>query len=119
MTRKFISLAAVAALTLAGSAYAQEGEGVPGIDVDTNASVNMMGVDKDANRKISKSEAKSNAALSKEFDSLDSNKDGNLDEAEFARFEDGANKDEKSNPNKKGTTDDSTKDNKDKLGPGR
>jgi vacuolar-type H+-ATPase subunit H len=117
MIRKINTLAAIAALTLAGGAYAQ-GEGVPGIDVDTNASAKMMGVDKDANRKISKAEAKSNKDLAKAFDSLDANKDGSLDEAEFAKFEGGVNKDELSNPEKKGV-DDSTPDNKDKLGPGR
>lgn len=128
--RKIHTLAAIAALTLAGSAYADD-KGVSGIDVDANASVKMT-QDKNSDGKISKSEAASDQKLAKQFDRLDSNKDGNLDKAEFAKFEVGGkipgNKDgapgkdegEPANTNNvPGTTDDSTPGNPDKLGPGR
>jgi hypothetical protein len=130
--RKVQTLAAIAALTLAGGAYAQS-QGVPGVDVNVNASAGMVKSDKNSDGKISKSEAASDAKLAKQFDKLDANKDGNLDQAEFAKFEasgsasGGASKDgapgkdegEPANPNKPGTTDDSTPSNPDKLGPGR
>ena len=120
MIRKFHTAAAIAALTLAGGAYAQD-QGVPGVDVDTNVNVDMMSTDKNSDGKISKSEAAGNKDLAKQFDKLDANKDGNLNQAEFAKFEasgSAGSKDEKSNPDKPGT-DDSTPGNEDKLGPGR
>jgi hypothetical protein len=122
---KLKAIAAVAALTLAGSAVAQsqpENQGVPGVNVDVNANVNMASTDKNSDGKISKSEAASNQKLTKEFDKLDANKDGNLDQGEFAKFEASASGDkgDKANKtNKPGTTDDSTPGNEDKLGPGR
>jgi hypothetical protein len=123
--RKIHTIAAVAALTLAGGAYAQS-QGVPGVDVDVNASASMAKSDKNSDGKISKSEAAADQKLAKQFDKLDANKDGNLDQAEFAKFEasgsaKGIGKDEgePANPNKPGTTDDSTPGNPDKLGPGR
>lgn len=101
MLSKISSLTAVAALALAGSAFAGD---------------KMSSVDKNADGKVTKAEAASNKQLSTQFDSLDANKDGNLDKAEFARFEG----DEAANPtNRPGTTDDSTPGNEDKLGPGR
>ena len=128
--RKIHTLAAIAALTLAGSAYADD-KGVSGIDVDANASVKMT-QDKNSDGKISKSEAASDQKLAKQFDKLDSNKDGNLDKGEFAKFEvdskvpgnkDGAPGKDEGDPaqpvNKPGTTDDSVPGNEDKLGPGR
>jgi EF hand len=120
---KVKAIAAVAALTLAGSAFAQsDSQGVPGVDVDVNANVNMASTDKNSDGKITKTEAASNSKLTKEFDKLDANKDGSLDQGEFAKFEASAKTDkgEKSNKvNKPGTTDDSTPGNEDKLGPGR
>jgi hypothetical protein len=128
--RKIQTLAAIAALTLAGGALAQTG--AAGVDVDVNASAGMVKSDNNSDGKISKSEAAGDSKLAKQFDKLDANKDGNLDQAEFAKFEasgkasgkgDGApGKDEgdPANPNNvPGTTDDSTKSNPDKLGPGR
>jgi hypothetical protein len=137
MYRKFHTVAAVAALVLAGSAFADDAKrGVPGVDVDVDANVKMPIVDKNSDGKVTRSEAAGNAELSKQFDTLDSNKDGALDKGEFAKFQakgsakagnkDGApgidegTGDEKANPNNTpGTTNDSTTGNKDKLGPGR
>jgi hypothetical protein len=129
--RKIQTLAAIAALTLAGGAVAQQDQGVPGVDADVNASVKMT-QDKNSDGKISKSEAASDQKLAKQFDKLDSNKDGNLDKGEFAKFEasgkipgnkDGAPGKDEGDPantnNVPGTTDDSTPSNPDKLGPGR
>jgi hypothetical protein len=125
--RKIHTLAAVAALSLAGGAYAQT-QGAAGLDVDANASVKMT-QDKNSDGKISKSEAASDSKLAKQFDSLDANKDGNLDKGEFAKFEAtgkgalkggavGKDEGDPANPDKPGM-DDSTPGNEDKLGPGR
>ena len=142
MKRTIPTLAAIAAVTLAGSAFAQDSTkhgGVPGIDVDVNANASMPMADKNSDGKVSKAEAASNKELSAQFSSLDTNKDGNLDKAEFAKFEakgkasgslpgnkDGApgkdegTGDERAQPtNKPGTTNDSVPGNEDKLGPGR
>jgi hypothetical protein len=139
MNRKITSLAAVAAVTLAGSAFAQDSTkqgGVPGIDVDVNANASMPMADKNSDGKVSKAEAASNKELSAQFSKLDTNKDGNLDKGEFAKFEasgkagastpgnkDGAPGKDEGDPatkiDKPGTTDDSTPGNEDKLGPGR
>jgi hypothetical protein len=135
MKRKIPTLAAIAAVTLAGSAFAQDSTksgGAPGIDVDVNASASMPMADKNSDGKVSKAEAASNQELSKQFDKLDANKDGNLDKGEFAKFEakgaagskkDGAPGKDEGDPATKidrpGTTDDSTPGNEDKLGPGR
>ena len=139
MKRTIPTLAAIAAVTLAGSAFAQDSTkhgGVPGIDVDVNANSSMPMADKNSDGKVSKAEAASNKELSAQFATLDSNKDGNLDKAEFAKFEakgsasgkvpgnkDGAPGKDEGDPATKidrpGTTDDSTPANQDKLGPGR
>jgi hypothetical protein len=140
MFRKTHTLAAAAALMLAGVALAADDtkRGVPGIDVDVNADANikMPMVDKNSDGKVTRSEAASNADLSRQFDKLDANKDGALDKGEFAKFQakgsakagknDGAPGidegagDEKANQNNTpGTTNDSTPGNKDLPGPGR
>jgi hypothetical protein len=134
MKRKIQTLAAVAAVTLAGSAFAQDSTksgGVPGVDVDVNAKASMATADKNSDGKVSKAEAASNKELSSQFSKLDSNKDGNLDKGEFAKFEasgkagskDGALGKDEGDPattiDKPGTTNDSTPTNEDKLGPGR
>jgi hypothetical protein len=133
MKRTIQTLAAVAAVTLAGSAFAQDSskQGVPGVDVNVNASGSMATADKNSDGKVSKAEAASNKELSSQFSKLDSNKDGNLDKGEFAKFEasgsagskDGAPGKDEGDPattiDKPGTTDDSTPANEDKLGPGR
>lgn len=137
------TLTAVAALALAGSAFAQDTTrgGVPGVDVDIDANLSMPMADKNSDGKVSKTEAASNKKLAAQFEQLDSNKDGNLDKGEFAKFEgsgkakvdrtkakakgnnDGApGKDEGDPANQNdvpGTTDDSVPGNEDKLGPGR
>jgi len=134
-SQRILAIAAATAFGagLAGSAFAQGG--VPGVDVDVSANLSMSRFDKDADKKISKSEASSDKELNKQFTKLDANKDGNLDEAEFAKFEakgstkgkmgnkDGAPGKDEGDPantnNRPGTTDDSTPGNEDKLGPGR
>jgi hypothetical protein len=147
MTRYIPSLTAAAVLALSGTALAQDSTksgGLPGVDVDVNANISMPMADKNSDGKVSKAEAAGNAKLAAQFDQLDANKDGNLDKAEFAKFEGSAkgkassakskvpgNKDgapgndegtgdERAQPvDKPGTTDDSVPGNKDKLGPGR
>jgi len=134
MKRKIPTLAAIAAVTLAGSTFAQDSTksgGVPGVDVDVNANASMPMADKNSDGKVSKAEAASNKELSAQFSKLDTNKDGNLDKGEFAKFEakgsagskDGAPGKDEGDPatsiDRPGTTDDSTPANQDKLGPGR
>jgi hypothetical protein len=132
MYRKIHTVAAVAALMLAGGAFADDTQrGMPGVDVDVNANVKMPMVDKNSDGKVTRSEAASNPELSRQFDTLDKNKDGSLDKGEFAKFQAKGHGDGKGAigndtgdeaPNKNntpGTTDDSTPGNKDKLGPGR
>ena len=143
MYSKLSPLTAAAARAFGGAAFAQDSTksgGVPGVDVDVDANISMPMADKNSDGKVSKSEAASNKKLASQFDSLDTNKDGNLDKAEFAKFEGSAkgkakgmrgNKDgapgvdegtgdERANTNDRpGTTDDSVPGNKDKLGPGR
>lgn len=58
--------------------------GVPGIDVDITA--RMGELDKDADRRISKVEAAGNVELKAQFATLDTNKDGQLDKSEYAKF---------------------------------
>ena len=127
MYSKINTVAAVAALMLAGGAFADDtqGRGVPGVDV--NVDLKMPMVDKNSDGKVTRSEAASNPELSRQFDTLDSNKDGSLDKGEFAKFQakgkgviGNDSGDEAPNKNNTpGTTDDSTPGNKDKLGPGR
>ena len=140
MHRNIPTLAAAAALVLSGAALAQDSTksgGVPGVDVDINANVSMPMADKNSDGKISKAEAAGNEKLKAQFEQFDSNKDGNLDKKEFAKFEasakgeagkaksnkDGAPGKDEGEPaqtyNRPGTTDDSTPGNPDKLGPGR
>ena len=143
MHRNIASLTAAAALALSGAAFAQDSTksgGVPGVDVDVDANISMPMADKNSDGKVSKSEAASNKKLASQFDSLDANKDGNLDKGEFAKFEasakgqankarsnkdgapgadDGTGDERANTTNRPGTTDDSTPGNQDKLGPGR
>ena len=143
MYSKLSTITAAAALALSGAAFADDASktgGVPGVDVDVDANISMPMADKNSDGKVSKSEAASNKKLASQFDTLDTNKDGNLDKGEFAKFEGSAkgkakaakgNKDgapgvdegtgdERANTNNRpGTTDDSVPGNEDKLGPGR
>ena len=90
MYRNLPSLTAAAALALSGATFAQDSTksgGVPGIDVDVDANISMPMADKNSDGKVSKTEAASNQKLASQFDTLDKNKDGNLDKGEFAKFE--------------------------------
>jgi hypothetical protein len=124
------ALVGIAAAALAGAAYAQDRGAVPGVDVDANvdANITMPMADKNSDGKVSRSEAANNQALSQQFDKLDTNKDGNLDKGEFAKFEAsqkgkaGMKRDRgepQTSTDRPGTTDDSVPGNEDKLGPGR
>ncbi|HUP91987.1 MAG TPA: hypothetical protein VM074_07040 [Solimonas sp.] len=62
--------------------------GLPGIDVDLTARAGKIDkLDKNGDRQISKAEAAADAKLKAQFATLDTNNDGKLDTAEFARFE--------------------------------
>ena len=79
-----LMLAAALGLT-GGLAYA--GEGVPGVEVNTDIRLSMSKLDANSDNKISKAEASADKTLSAEFATLD--KDGNamLDRGEFSKFE--------------------------------
>jgi hypothetical protein len=85
MSRKIHTLAALAAVALAGSAFADDKSGAAGVDV--KAGITMQSADTNADGMVSKAEAAANAQLAQKFDTYDANKDGNLDKAEFAKFE--------------------------------
>ena len=132
MNIKLHTMAAIAALAFAGTAFADSNQrGVPGVDVDVKgrADLKMPMVDKNSDGKVTRSEAASNPQLAQQFDQLDKNKDGTLDKAEFAKFQahgDGkgviGNDTGDEAPNKNnvpGTTNDSTPGNRDMPGPGR
>jgi hypothetical protein len=53
----------------------------------TAGAVDFSSIDKDADGSVSKKEAASNRDLTKKWDTLDANKDGKLDQGEFAQFE--------------------------------
>lgn len=125
---KLHTVAAIAALAFAGSAFADSNQrGMPGVNVDVDTNLKMPMVDKNSDGKVTRSEAASNRELSQQFDQLDKNKDGSLDKAEFAKFQaKGGGKigsdtgDEAPNKNNvPGTTNDSQPGNRDLPGPGR
>jgi len=87
MSKKIHAVTAMAAAMLAGSAFAQGTTLALDAKVDANANITMPAIDTNADGKVSKTEAASNAKLAQKFDSYDANKDGNLDKGEFARFE--------------------------------
>ena len=93
--KRSILASAVLALS-AGSAFASDTKvdskaeldrGVPGIDVDVDVRARMSKFDTNSDSKITKAEAKGDARLTKEFKTLDKNKDGALDRGEFSKFE--------------------------------
>ena len=90
MYSKLTLITASTALLVAGSAFAGD-RGVPGVDVNANgtASANLKAplADTNSDGKITRSEASSNPELAKQFSKLDTNKDGSLDMAEYAKFE--------------------------------
>lgn len=95
MQRKFIPLAALAATLACGATLADDKSMSGGT---TGAEYTKMDKDKDGT--LSKKEASKNKDLTSQWDTLDVNKDGKLDEAEFAQFEsssmgDGMGKDDK------------------------
>jgi hypothetical protein len=53
----------------------------------TASNQTFIGLDADKNGSVSKKEASSNKSLTAKWDTLDANKDGTLDQGEFARFE--------------------------------
>jgi hypothetical protein len=56
----------------------------------TNAGDQFGTLDKDHDGMVSKIESRKDKALAKQFDTLDANKDGKLDQSEFAQFEVGS-----------------------------
>lgn len=54
---------------------------------DATLAAGFSTVDKDSDGSISKREAATNKGLTKKWDALDANKDGKLDQGEFAQFE--------------------------------
>lgn len=90
--RKFLAVAAVSALgaTAIGQVNAQvppASSSTPAPEMTTPPSDEYGKLDKDKDGAISKREARKNKELSKQWSSLDANKDGKLDSAEFAQFE--------------------------------
>lgn len=77
-----VALAALAALFAAGATAQVSGAGV-GVD----AGVSFSSSDRNADGSISKDEASGTKDLSGRFDDLDANRDGKLDQGEFAKFE--------------------------------
>ena len=89
MQSKVIQLAALAATFAFGTALAQT---TPPTSTSPGSSSGTTGgeytkMDKDKDGTLSKKEASKNKELTKQWDTLDVNKDGKLDEAEFAQFE--------------------------------
>lgn len=89
MQAKVIHLAALAATFACGAALAQTTPPTtaPGSASTGTAGAEYTKLDKDKDGTVSKKEASSNKELTKQWDTLDVNKDGKLDEAEFAQFE--------------------------------
>lgn len=77
-----VALAALAALFATGATAQVSGAGV---GVDAGASFSSS--DRNADGSISKDEASGMKDLSGRFDDLDANRDGKLDQGEFAKFE--------------------------------
>ena len=95
-------LVAVAAIAAFGTAFAGSEAGDAGASSGSSASPAMGAgaevggaivspvyskLDKNQDGAISETEAATDKALAKQWDSVDLNKDGKLDQAEFARFE--------------------------------
>jgi hypothetical protein len=81
-----------AAMLLSGAIYqtAIAAEADPGAAMESAAAVETVtfeSLDADANGAISQDEAQSNPALSAVWEEVDTNKDGQLDEAEFSAVE--------------------------------
>lgn len=63
------------------------GSGAAGAGGMIGADANLSALDKDSDGMISKTEAKTNKDLMKQFSKLDTNKDGKLSASEYASFE--------------------------------
>jgi hypothetical protein len=89
MRKSFLSLATMSAFVLAASAHAQSVGGTAGVDMNPGSTTapSLTSIDKNGDGRISKSEAAGNKELKQQFSQLDGNKDGALDDSEFARFE--------------------------------
>jgi hypothetical protein len=93
MRTKAIHLSALAAVLVSGAALAQgsptspTSPSSPPTSSGSGAGAEYSKLDKDKDGTVSKKEAASNKDLTKQWDTLDVNKDGKLDEAEFAQFQ--------------------------------
>lgn len=91
MRTKVIHLAALAAVLASGAVLAQ---GIPpqsdtsaGATAATGMGADYNRLDTDKDGTLNKREASANKELMEQWDTLDVNQDGKLDEAEFAQFE--------------------------------
>ena len=113
MTKTLHSLAAITALALAGAAIADDTTlglpATPAVGVGANANLSLKSVDANKDGKVSKDEAAGNPQLADQFDKLDANHDGNLNQAEFAKFEGSAKGDAKASGKKPSDKSDTTK----------
>lgn len=82
---RYLAIAAVSAFS-AGFA-ASVGAADPMTSTSAAAGADMTTLDTDKDGQVSKKEASKNKDLTKKFSSLDANKDGKLDSAEFSLFE--------------------------------
>lgn len=91
---KFHTLIAItAAVGFAGAAAAQTSPPIGQPSTPTTGAADAAAggefgkLDKDRDGSVTKKEAASNKNLAKKWDTLDANKDGKLDQGEFAQFE--------------------------------
>ena len=70
-----------------GDSKAERDRGVPGVDVDVDIRARMGKLDTNKDNKISKTEAKVDKSLAKEFSKLDKDNNSLLDRGEFSKFE--------------------------------
>jgi Ca2+-binding EF-hand superfamily protein len=91
------TLVTVLTLAISGGSWAEEmSKGMDNMSNDNTLNQNeqktFSQLDSNKDGKISQDEAKDNADLATKFESIDSNHDNAVDEAEFARFEAGSEK---------------------------
>lgn len=101
------ALAALAALFATGATAQVSGGGV---GVDAGAGISFSSSDRNADGSISKDEASGMKDLSGRFDDLDANRDGKLDQGEFAKFEASGSASGKSSGKSDGTSGTKSKD---------
>jgi hypothetical protein len=73
-----------------GSGYLSSPNSASASASATTGGDKFSGLDKDHDGMVSKSEARKDRDLGKQFDTLDTNKDGKLDSSEFSAFEVGS-----------------------------